>query len=109
MTGPQAVELHNKLPSPSRLGRRGRIPLSAAYTKCVRINLRLPPPNVLQIWCAVTMLTSIKNRVVLPRLLHLTGTVASCRRAAQQLNAARTARAKLTGQVGHGRLWDVLK
>lgn len=54
---------------------------------------------LVQIWCAVTMLTSIKNRVVLPRLLHLTGTVAACKEAAQKLNAARTAREKLSSQV----------
>lgn len=53
----------------------------------------------MQIWCAVTLLTSIKNRVVLPRLVHLTGTVAACRQAVQELNAARVARLKLTSQV----------
>jgi hypothetical protein len=42
----------------------------------------------MQIWCAITLVTEIRHRVVMARLLHLTGTVASAREVAIGCNAA---------------------
>ncbi|PSC69139.1 spindle assembly abnormal 6-like protein [Micractinium conductrix] len=41
-----------------------------------------------QIWASLCLLTEVKHRVVRLRLLHLTGTVASCQRAARTCHAA---------------------
>lgn len=49
-------------------------------------------------WCSLCLITSIKHRVVAPRLLHLTGTVASCQRAAEVCHGAATAGRRLTQQ-----------
>lgn len=52
------------------------------------------PPR--QVWCALTLITEIRHRVVALRLLRLTGTVAPCRDAALAWHAALTAGRRLS-------------
>lgn len=51
-----------------------------------------------QVWASLCLLTELRHRVVLVRLLHLTGTVAACQRAARICHAAATAGRRLPAQ-----------
>ena len=53
---------------------------------------------LLQVWCSLSLITEIRHRVLLLRLLHLTGTVAACQRASLVAHAAALA------APGRGRL-----
>jgi hypothetical protein len=55
-------------------------------------------PAFLQIWCSLSLITEIRHRVVLLRLLHLTGSVPSCQRAIAVAHGAATAGRRLTQQ-----------
>jgi hypothetical protein len=50
------------------------------------------------VWCALTLLTEIRHRVVMLRMLHLTGAVASAREVAQRCAAAALAPMQLKRQ-----------
>ena len=51
-----------------------------------------------QVWCSLSFLTEIRHRVLLLRLLHLTGSVPSCQRAISCAHSAATAGRRLTQQ-----------
>ena len=51
-----------------------------------------------QVWAALSLITEIRHRAVLVRLLHLGGTLASCQRAALAHSRAALARLQLTPQ-----------
>ena len=61
-----------------------------------RAALQQPPGT--QVWAALSLITEIRHRAVLVRLLHLGGTLASCQRAALAHSRAALARLPLTPQ-----------
>lgn len=52
------------------------------------------PPHT-QVWGSLSFITEIRHRVVLLRLLHLTGTVAACQQAALAYHATAAAGRRL--------------
>lgn len=51
-----------------------------------------------QVWASLCLLTEVRHRAVLLRLLRLTGTVAACQKAARAAHAAATAGRRLPAQ-----------
>jgi hypothetical protein len=52
-----------------------------------------------QVWCAATLITDIRHRVVSLRMLDITGTLRCCKKAAASFNAAVLAERHLTPQA----------
>jgi Rpp14/Pop5 family len=67
---------------------------------CLRVfnNIKEFSFRFVQIWCALTLVTEIKNRVVRIQMLHLTGTAKKCIELTQAKDEAVLAGMKLNKQ-----------
>lgn len=72
--------------------------MNAAVFRVLKHIRRPPDPLPPQIWASISLITTINHRVLMPRLVQLTGSLPRCQAAALQAHAGATAGARLSPQ-----------